>query len=125
MAQCLCEHMAKERGLAIDCDSAGLFAMDGGPASPQAEKVMENRGLSLAAHRSKPITSKLAEEADVVLCMTPEHQRVFRERFPMQAHKARTFDQAVSDPFGGSEASYEKTATQLEGLLSAFLRECF
>ena len=123
MAKCLMEDMCAKQGLSVTCDSAGLIAFPGAPASPGAQRAMAARGLSLRGHRAKRINAALAQKADVVLCMTPNHKREFCLRFPEQAEKAITFPQAVSDPFGGSDSLYVQTADQLASLLSEWLGE--
>ena len=117
MAKCMCEFIANDRELDINCDSAGIFAMDGAPCSDYSEIVMRKHGLSIDRHRSKPVTKTLAAKADIIVCMTKEQSLVLCERFPSIAEKVITLGENVSDPFGGSEESYEKTAAQLERLL--------
>lgn len=117
MAKCLCELIVNERELNVNCDSAGIFAMEGAPCSEYSALVMRKRGISLDKHRSKPVTNTLAAKADMIVCMTKEHSLILCQRFPSIAEKVITLSEDVSDPFGGSEESYEKTAVQLEKLL--------
>ncbi len=123
MAKCLMEDLSKQLGLDITCDSAGLIAFPGAPASPGAQRAMALRGLSLRGHRAKRISASLAQKADVVLCMTEAHRREFMQRFAQHAHKAQVFIRPVSDPFGGSDKLYEMTADQLAALLTEWLQE--
>ncbi len=123
MAKCLMENMAQKLGLPITCDSAGLIAFPGAPASPGAQRAMAARGLSLRGHRAKRISAVLVKKADAVLCMTEAHRREFIQRFPEFAHKAQVFIRPVSDPFGGSDSLYVQTADQLNSLLEEWLQE--
>lgn len=123
MAKCLMEDMCQRQGLPVTCDSAGLIAFPGVPASPGAQRAMAARGLSLRGHRAKRINATLAQKADVVLCMTPAHKHEFSLRFPNLAGKAVTFPQPVSDPFGGSDTLYVQTAEQLASQLIKWLGE--
>ncbi len=123
MAKCLMEDLAKRLDLNITCDSAGLIAFPGAPASPGAQRAMAARGLSLRGHRAKRINAALAKKADVVLCMTEAHRREFMQRFPEHAHKARIFIRPVPDPFGGSDSLYVQTSDQLASLLEEWLQE--
>jgi len=123
MARCLMEDMTKRLSLNITCDSAGLIAFPGAPASPGAQRAMAARGLSLRGHRAKRISASLAKKADVVLCMTEAHRNEFIQRFPEQTLKAHVFIRPVSDPFGGSDSLYVQTADQLSSLLQEWLQE--
>ncbi len=123
MARCLMEDMGKKLGLDITCDSAGLIAFPGAPASPGAQRAMAARGLSLRGHRAKRVSAALAKKADVVLCMTEAHRREFIQRFPEYAHKATVLLRPVSDPFGGSDSLYVQTSDQLAALLAEWLQE--
>ncbi len=123
MAKCLMEDISNRLDLSITCDSAGLIAFPGAPASPGAQRAMALRGLSLRGHRAKRVNATLVKKADVVLCMTEAHRREFMQRFPEHAHKAQVFIRPVSDPFGGSDSLYEQTADQLSSLLGEWLQE--
>jgi protein-tyrosine-phosphatase len=54
----------------MKADSAGIAASSGQRASRQAERVMEEMGISLEGHRSRPIDEKLLDQADLILTMT-------------------------------------------------------
>lgn len=123
MAKCLMEDMSKRLHLPITCDSAGLIAFLGAPASPGAQRAMAARGLSLRGHRSKRISTALVKKADVVLCMTEAHRNEYIQRFPEYAGKAHVFIRPVPDPFGGSDSLYVQTADQLASLLEEWLQE--
>ena len=47
----------------VDVSSAGLYAMNGMPASDGAQREMARRGLSLANHRSRQLTREMARGA--------------------------------------------------------------
>ena len=81
-AETLLRHAATQSGLAIEVASAGTHAPKDRPADPKAARVLEELGLSLAAHRSKPITAQDLEWADRVLCMEVNHLRFLERHFP-------------------------------------------
>ena len=123
MARCLAQEIIARQGLWVTCDSGGLHAAPGAPATPGAQAAMAARGLSLKEHRAKEVSAAMAKKADVVLCMTPAHVREFARRFPEDAHKARALSPPVPDPFGGDAALYLRTAEQLAALLPPLLKE--
>ena len=123
MAKCLMEDLARKRNLPVTCDSAGLIALPGAPASPGAQRAMSARSLSLRGHHAKKIQELLIQKADIVLCMTPAHLREFILRYPTYREKAMTLSEPVHDPFGGSDSLYEQTAYQLEYLLDLWVKQ--
>lgn len=126
---------------ALEFSSAGLFAQSGAEASPNAIKVLGEAGLDLTAHRSRPLTKELAEEADLILTMTPGHLTYIRTKFPEAADKtwvlteyaSRAFGEAgaadetasfhpgIDDPYGGPVELYREVALQLEAAISQIL----
>lgn len=55
--------------------SAGTSAVDGSPAAKEAVAVMDERGIDLTGHRSRPLTTELVREADLILTMTREQKK--------------------------------------------------
>lgn len=112
--------------------SAGLFAADGWPASPEALEVMEEYGIDLSRHRSRPLDQDLVEEADLILVMTRGHYSQVIERY--QSSRDKTFilsewagcqGQEISDPFGMGKESYKKSAEQIRSMLERVIKKLF
>jgi protein-tyrosine phosphatase len=105
--------------------SAGTWAADGLPASPEAEVAMAERGLAIGDHRSRRVTEELLDEADVVLGMTPHHVEALRLAFPRAAGRIHLLAdmcgewRGVVDPYGLSLAEYRATAAELARLIDA------
>lgn len=131
MAAALLAGMAEQAGMAgeIVVASAGISAWQQ-PASPQAQAVMRQAGLSLDKHCSKQLALAHLEEADLVLAMTTGHKRALVGMLPItvapgMVEKIYTLAEfagetgEVLDPFGGSEAQYRTCAQQLQQLLNA------
>ena len=108
MAQCLMAHLSGQ-----PCQSAGLYAAPGMPASPGARHAMEAANLSLEDHRSQPITEALLAWADEIWCMTPGHLAALETAYPALRNKYHVFSPAIPDPYGGSDAVYQLTARAL------------
>lgn len=123
MAACLMRSMASSRGLDCEADSAGLYASDGAPASIGAMNAMRLRGLSLSSHTAKPVTKRLLEQSDVIVCLTKEHERALKERFPSLADKVISFSPAIPDPYGGSQETYDKAAKAIESGLERLIAD--
>ena len=99
--------------------SAGVSALDGGPATPPAVAAAAELGLELADHRSQPVTAVSVDRADHVWTMTGAHLDLLLARFPEAAGKAETLDPDadVADPIGGSLGDYRVTAEQIKTAL--------
>ncbi|MSO78933.1 MAG: protein-tyrosine-phosphatase [Acidimicrobiia bacterium] len=72
MGEVLLRARLEARGASANVHSAGTMAWDVTPP-PEAVAVMEEMGLDISSHRSRPLTVDLIEHADVVLGMTRNH----------------------------------------------------
>lgn len=124
MAEALLKHKIQSENLAeqITVLSAGTFA-GGAAASHNAVKVMRARGLKLDEHTSRQVSAVLVQAVDLILTMTESHKRLVLSLTPEAAGKIYTLSEFagqagdVLDPFGGSEAMYEKCARQIAASL--------
>ncbi|NLI95820.1 MAG: low molecular weight protein arginine phosphatase [Synergistaceae bacterium] len=107
MAEALLRKMMKERGLPGDVSSAGLFTVDGLPATPFAIEAMKEWGIDLSGHRSRQLTRPLVEVADHVVGMTAEHVEALLAQFPEEHSRIRALGLPdIPDPYGKSLEIY-------------------
>jgi protein-tyrosine phosphatase len=126
MAEVLFQQYLNRKGIAEDwrVESAGVWAMDGAPATANARKMMMDQGLSLTHHKSQSVRAKLIREFDLVLVMEDRHQEELRKNFPEVAHRVHLMtamvDEArdVNDPVWGTIETYRVTADELEDLIN-------
>jgi protein-tyrosine phosphatase len=114
----------EDRGILVL--SAGIQAMAGGRATPEAVQVMHERGLDLTQHESQPLGDRYARFADLILTMTRNHRDAILTQWPSAA--ARTFllggDRGdLADPIGGPIESYRRCAEQIDALLDYWVSE--
>jgi protein-tyrosine-phosphatase len=122
LAEGLAKKMAKERGMDDHLfSSAGTGALDGGGASEAAILVALERGIDLSSHRTRALTRKELEQADLVLVMGPHHlESVRTQGAEEKAHLLDHFASAgqtasaINDPFGGTLDTYRETVAELE-----------
>ena len=69
--------------------SAGIAAMSGGRASPEAVDVVRQMGLELCEHESQPLSDRLVRFADLILAMTRGHREGILEQWPSAAPRRR------------------------------------
>ncbi len=104
--------------------SAGVSAMPGCEASPQAVAAMKSYGIDLSDHQSTQVHQRLLERADIVLTMTSNHRNAILSRWPNLAsktHPLATDGSEIGDPFGGTVEMYRSCASQLDRFLDDWL----
>ena len=76
MAEGLMRHQLEQRGCTeVFVSSAGTWAYDGSPATPDAVETVSKSGVDLGDHRSRPIAMDELLAADVIVAMTSVHVR--------------------------------------------------
>lgn len=113
--------------------SAGVAASLGGEASEEAILILEERGIDIGRHRSRPVTEDLLAGVDLVLAMTGCQSQIMKRIYPEQAGKVYSLKEYVGeqgdieDPIGMPVEIYRKTSKKLERLLlkaaKKFLKE--
>lgn len=126
MAAALFNKIAVEKKLDVRIESAGLFALDGEPASNEAVIVMKKYDIDLLGHHAQSINTELIEKSDLILTMTKAHKIVLE---PSAQGKTFTLseyiglDDDIEDPYGGDVDEYEECAKQLyDALLKVAVR---
>lgn len=103
--------------------SAGTWALDGQPASTNAQLVMQRRGLSIADHRGRTVTRAMVDQSDLILVMTQNHRDSLYAEFPLARAKIHLMSELaglqydIADPYGGSIEEYETCAAGLADLV--------
>ena len=114
----------------VEVVSAGTATVEGLPASIGAMDAMEQMGLPIDDHRSRPLNRYLLEEADLILTMTPQHKQDILAVMPEVAEKIFTLGEfagqgeAVPDPFGLPVEAYVACAKALEQLIKQVAKRC-
>lgn len=119
MAEAIIKTMLDEKIVTIK--SAGTAAMDGLPASENAQIVAKEFGGELSNHKTKYLTKELVDEADLILVMEFKHYETVLELAPeatiktflLKEYKRRTKYNEVSDPVGKDLEAYRNTALEM------------
>jgi len=125
MAEALCKKLLAERhgckpeeldrhGILVF--SAGLAAMMGMEASPEAVTVIRDLGGDLSGHHSQPLTAELLAHADHLFTMTQSHLRSLLPFCPEGGTQPRllaTDDRDIADPIGAEPEVYRECAGQI------------
>lgn len=130
MAEVLCRKRLAERlqctpgdldDLGVIVTSAGIAAMAGGVATPEAVQVMAQRKLDLSRHEAQPLSPRLVKHADLILTMTHGHRDAILGQWPEAVDRTELLSALghdISDPVGGSIELYERCATQIDDALA-------
>ena len=122
MAEAIARHIestSPPTGVTIRFASAGVAAMEGAPPTPEAVRVLRDKGIEMGDHASQPLSPELIEQAEVIYTMTPSHAQAVMQAAPDAAHKVFPLADAepVEDPIGQDIAVYRRTADQIERLV--------
>lgn len=120
MAAALFNKIAVEKNLDVRIESAGLYALEGEPASNEAVIAVKKYGIDLLGHHAQPINTELIEKSDLILTMTKAHKMVLesvaKEKvFTLCEYAGLSGD--IADPYGGDIEEYEACAEKLYTVL--------
>lgn len=104
-------------------ESAGTWASDGEAISTNSQQVLVRRGLSLEHHQSRTVTAEMLANFNLILTMEAGHKEALQVEFPGAARKIFLLGEmtgapkGVSDPYGQSLESYERTANLIQTII--------
>lgn len=96
--------------------SAGVWALDGRPASEHAVAVMAEQGIDISSHVAHTINAADMAESDLILVMSREHKQMIRNTWPQYEWKVHRLSEMagkrkdVQDPYGGPIEEYRECA---------------
>jgi tRNA threonylcarbamoyl adenosine modification protein (Sua5/YciO/YrdC/YwlC family) len=100
--------------------SAGTGCLRGAPPTAEAQAAALRYGCDLAAHRSRPLTPTLIEDADEIYVMTAEHRASILAFAADAADRVRLLDRSgkdIPDPYGQGQTQYERGAARIHRAL--------
>jgi L-threonylcarbamoyladenylate synthase len=103
--------------------SAGLAAMMGAEATPEAAHAAGELGADLTGHGSKPLTIELLHQADRLFAMTANHLRMLYGVRGVTPRLLAPNGEDVADPIGAAPEVYRDCAKQIRSYLEKLLPE--
>ena len=105
--------------------SAGVSARVGAPLTDEAAEVLSSLSVPVKPHAARNLTPELAEQAELIFCMTSAHRKAVVEMLPSVAFKTYCLDTEadVDDPIGKGMAAYVACARQIQTLVQSRLNE--
>ena len=109
----------------IELASAGVWAANGSPATPEAIRAARSHGADITGHRSQKVTRQLIKSTDLVWCMTEDHVSAVRRIAGDLSADIRRLDErgGIADPIGGGDDVYIKVADKLAELIDKRIHE--
>lgn len=110
------EHLLKEP---IEVRSAGVFAIEGMPASRETLRLLQNAGIDASGHMARRLTETIVEQSDLIFVMEPAHREELIRRMPSAKDKVHLLgafgtnqqvpeeQAAILDPMGKPAEVYE------------------
>ncbi|MBN1658078.1 MAG: low molecular weight protein arginine phosphatase [Anaerolineae bacterium] len=99
--------------------SAGVWALDGQPASEHAVTVMAERGIDITAHIAHTLNAADVANADLILAMSREHTGAILNTWPQYGWKVHRLAEMagkrrdVEDPYGQPVEAYRACAAEI------------
>ncbi|MBP5466422.1 MAG: low molecular weight protein arginine phosphatase [Clostridia bacterium] len=94
--------------------SAGISTENGLKINKNAAAVLKKRKISPYNFRSRILTKKLVESADMVICMTETHKEYLKGFSNVCTIAELTGAGDIIDPYGYGEEVYEKTLGEID-----------
>jgi protein-tyrosine-phosphatase len=115
---------APDRGVRFG--SAGVYALEGAPASGHAVRAASEAGADASGHKARSLTAEMIAAADEVYAMTAAHRVAVLRLVPEAAGRVHLLDPSgrdVDDPYGGSLEDYRRACTQIAESIEARLAD--
>lgn len=99
--------------------SAGVSARLGEPLPAEAQEALRSLSVAVEPHAARNLTSELAQQAEMIFCMTSAHREAVIKLLPAVAGKTYCLDTQsdVDDPIGKGMEAYLNCAQRIHDLV--------
>ena len=99
--------------------SAGVSARVGEPLTAEAQDALRSLNVPVAPHAARNLTPDLAQQAEMIFCMTTGHRDAVVKMLPNVASKTFCLDEQVDidDPIGKGMEAYLNCARRIHELV--------
>lgn len=121
MAGGIFDALAEDMSLDFRSQSAGVAALVGEPAAPEAIRALDELGVYIEGHRARQVDETMVRRADLVLAMTPRHRDTLQRNFGEFRGKIQTLPEystgdgaaGIADPYGYDLSIYRTAAREI------------
>lgn len=125
MAVGIFDALAGDWGLDLSSESAGVRALVGEPAAPNAAQAIGELGMDIQGHRARQVSADMLQRADLALTMTPAHRDRIRREFEEFSGEIYTLPEyttddptaGIADPYGLSIGAYRASSREILGYI--------
>jgi protein-tyrosine-phosphatase len=99
--------------------SAGVTARVGEPLTAEAQDALRSLNVPVEPHAARNLTAELAQQAEMIFCMTNAHRDAVIKLLPAVANKTYCLDAQsdVDDPIGKGMEAYLNCAQRIHDLV--------
>jgi protein-tyrosine phosphatase len=99
--------------------SAGIAARTGASLTPEAQEVLRSLNVPVRPHAARNLTLELADQAEMIFCMTSAHRKAVLDMLPSVAWKTYCLDAEgdIEDPIGMGLTAYINCAERIRSLV--------
>ena len=97
----------------IKVSSAGLGAVAGEKMSKNSNVCLRKLGINPYNFRSKPLTLKMVQNSDMIICMTSSHKQALSGYQNVYTIKEITGVDEIIDPYGRDLQAYKNAQEQI------------
>jgi protein-tyrosine-phosphatase len=99
--------------------SAGVTARVGEPLTAEAQDALRSLNVPVEPHAARNLTAELAQQAEMIFCMTSAHRDAVIKLLPAVANKTYCLDAQsdVDDPIGKGMEAYLNCAQRIHDLV--------
>lgn len=116
IGEALWNHRLKQLGRPAAASSAGISARHGDAIHPISAQLLEEEGIEVTQHESRPLRAAMLKEADLVLVMEHWQKSALERNAPFARGRIFTLghwrDIEIPDPMGAPESAF-RTAFKL------------
>ena len=119
-------------GPQVVVESAGLGALHGASAAPEARTLMAERGLDISAHRARQLTTQSALAADLILVMDRRQKARCESMVPsargrifLLGHWLPDGRQEIADPYRRGPEAFRTALNHIDHAVTAWLPRLF
>lgn len=120
MAAAVTNHLCAGHVNAVSC---GLYPDVGSPISPGAVTALKNAGIPCTEnnnyenHTAREATNTLLSSCDRIYGMSDRHTMLLLMEFPVLATRIYSLPQEISDPWNGSQETYDRCLAKITGCI--------
>lgn len=114
-----------EQGGEYRVASAGIAALVGYPADPQAVIMMQDSGHDISGHRARQLTWQMARDYELILVMEKRQQQWIESRMPVLRGRVRQLGHwaggEIIDPYRGAAPVFRQVRERIRQATDAWL----